>query len=206
MHPSTLHKWEVREQLTRIRGFHLVWRDGAVEPAGLARAPRDPQAREQWVNEAMVTWLGSTEEGQRFVQRMQRLPRGVTITLEPDGTWSERTEIPGRSEVARTATGLVVTCWFIWTQKGRGVYRKLRARARRRAANAQPATPPPTATTPAPAPPVTTTEATSPPATTPTTPAPAVTTTEPAPPPATTPTEPAPPSTTTEPTPAPVVP
>jgi len=190
MHPSTLPKYRstVRAQLAGIRGFHLVWRDGAVEPAGLARAPRDPQAREQWVYAAMTTWLGSTEEGQRMVQRIGQLPRGVTVTLEPDGTWSEHIDIPGRSEVARDATLLVADCWFVWTPKGRRVYRKLRARARRRAAAQPPPTaaPEPAATTTEPAPAPTTTQPAPPPATTTTTPAPAPTTTQPAPPPATT--------------------
>jgi RNA polymerase sigma factor (sigma-70 family) len=184
----------LRRQLARIRGFHLVWRDGALEPVGLARAPRDPQARAQWIDAAMVNWLVSSVEGRRIVERMQRLPRGVVIMLEPDGTWAQRTDLPGRSEAARTATGFAAGMWLTMTPKGKRVYRRLRARARRRAANAQP---PPTATTPAaPAPPATTTAPAPLPATTPTEPAPAVTTPQHEPPPAT----------TTEPTPAPVVP
>ncbi|HEV7772875.1 MAG TPA: RNA polymerase sigma factor [Conexibacter sp.] len=184
----------LRKQIARIRGFHLVWRDGALEPAGLASAPRDPQARAQWVDTAMVQWLVSSVEGRRLLARMQHLPRGVVITIEPGGTWSSRTELAGRTEATRLATGLAGSMWLTGTPQGRRAMRRLREQARRRA-NAQPA--PPTATTPTePAPVDTTTQPAPPPATTPTTPAPAVTTTQPQPPPAT----------TTEPAPAPAVP
>lgn len=191
----------LRKQLARIRGFHLVWRDGALEPAGLASAPRDPQARAQWVDAAMVQWLVSSVEGRRLLARMQRLPRGVVITIEPGGTWSSRTDLAGRTEATRLATGLAGSMWLTGTPQGRRAMRWLREQARRRA-NAQP-TAPPTATTPAvpapaPAPAVTTTQPAPPPppATTPTTPAPPVTTTQPQ----------LPPTTTTGPAPAPALP
>lgn len=192
MHPSIRHRWLVRMQLARISGFHLVWRGGALEPVGLARAPRDPQARERWVGEATVTWLGSTVEGRRVVERMHHLPRGVTVALDPDGNWSFPIDMPGRSEAARDATGLAALIWLTSTPQGKRVYRQLRARARRHPSSAQPA-PSPAATAPAPTPAATTT----PPATTATTPAPPATTTQPA----TTATTPAPSTTQASPPP-----
>jgi hypothetical protein len=163
----------LRKQLAQIAEFHLVWRDGALQPVGLARAPRDPQARDMWIDTAANQWLVLSVEGRRLLTRMQRLPSGFDITFDPNGNWSILPKRTHRTDAATNATSAAIGAWFVATPQGKRALQRLRDRARDQAS--PPPAPPTSATTPA-----TTTPSTTPP--------PAVATPQPQPAAATTPT------------------
>ena len=178
-----------RNLLAEFGAFHLVWRDGALTPAGLASAPDDPHERELWIFRATNTWLDHSIEGRRLVKHMRHLPRGIDVAAGPNET-SIFTHDPRQTRTTAHANMRAAANWSAGTPQG------LRAQERlRRGTAPQPALPPtPTPTTPPPA--VTTPQP--PPAPAPT-PPPADTTPPPAP-------APTPPPADTTPPPAPTLP
>jgi len=179
--------------LAQLAGFHLVWRDGALEPVGLEGAPRNPQSRAIWVFNAARVWLHGTAAGRRLVMRMHGIPSAVNVAVRADGSWSFQSSHSSKLDPIAMATSAAVIQWFSTTPRGKRAFRRLRQRARH---SASPPPPPPPATTTTPTPPAT------PPATTTTAePRPAATTPQP-PPTTTTPAT----TTTTSPDPAPAAP
>ncbi|MGN6189627.1 MAG: RNA polymerase sigma factor [Conexibacter sp.] len=166
-------------QLAQIGAFRLVWRDGALEPVGLAGAPRNHDARTVWVFHAARTWLMASADGRRLVRRMRGIPGAVDVEFQPDGSWSVGPGRAGQADATTIATSAAIYLWFATTPQGRHTLRALRRRARSHPS--PPPAPPPAATTPTTPPPTTTSAAPPPPVTTaqpgPATTAPATTTT-----------------------------
>jgi RNA polymerase sigma factor (sigma-70 family) len=137
----------LRKQLAQIQAFHLVWRDGALEPVGLARAPRDSQAREVWIASAASAWLVESVEGRRLLTHMPHLPDGVDVTIDANGSYSLQ---PSRAARTTNATVMAASIWLTATPQGRRALQRLRELARPRTSPQPP--PPPTTTSTAPAP------------------------------------------------------
>ncbi|HXE44529.1 MAG TPA: RNA polymerase sigma factor [Conexibacter sp.] len=176
-HPRSTHRAaaaprpsDPQLQLAQIGAFHLVWKDGGFAPAGLASAPRNPQARTVWVLHAARAWLRGNLQGRRLLRAMVDIPAVVDVAVRPDGSWSVEPVRAGQAATTTIANAAAVNLWFATTPQGRRAFRRLRDRAR--TGTSPPPATPPSATTPA-----TTTAATPPPPVTTPQPQPSTTTT-----------------------------